>query len=188
MDNWLAIIIAPIATLLAVVIERTFNAHAQKEQKSFEIKEGYNRLAIDLLREEIAPILAMTDAIAHTIEKIDALDLDIRTLIDLNEGGKLDAEIDEKIDAIHEVVLSAEASYNSAIIRAGSLSGDLLDSALSLYQNYSEILRLLLSEKKTTEYKDWVEDYREKSAELLVDCSELRKSCREFILNEKSAL
>lgn len=188
MENWLAIIIAPVATLLAVVIERSFNAHAQKVQKAHENREGYNRLVIDLLKEEMTPILGMTDSIGNTIEKIDALDLDIRTMIDLNDNGALDEEIQGKVTALKQVILMAENSFNPAIIRAGSLSGDLLDATLGLYENFSEILRMLLNEKDAARYRDWAEDYREKSAELLVECSELRQSCREFILSEKQKM
>ncbi len=185
MENWLAIIIAPVATLLAVIIERSFNARAQKAQKAHEVREGYNRLAIDLLKEEIGPILSMTDAVAHIIEKSDALDLDIKTLIDLNHDGAHDSEIRVKIDALHALVVNADLSFNAAIIRAGSLSGDLLDATLSLYENFRDILRLILDLNKPGQYGDWVEDYREKSAGLLVECSSLRESCRGFILDEK---
>ena len=74
---------------------------------------------------------------------------------------------------------------DAAIIRAGSLSGDLLDATLSLYENFRDILRLILDLNKPGQYGDWVEDYREKSAGLLVECSSLRESCRGFILDEK---
>lgn len=179
------VIVAPAATLLAVLIERVFSYLAKFRQQELAARTELRQFALALLREELKPILEYADQSAVLARDVSLTYLRIQQAMQARD--QLVEERDIALwDKLHLQVDELRKLSDMAYSRAHSLTREVSDAVfavhaatMEVYQISNEYFRQWNETGKTDISND---DIRETSQALFEESGRLRKLCREYLI------